>query len=347
MQPCETKTGSHSSHFFASAVLALAFFNPTSANTVAPVTFGPKTPEAVIQQSLDNLPPGGEIVLAPGQYEISKPLFLRHDRQSLRGSGPTTILRLADNANCPAIVIGPPLDDPKRRVGQVRVSDLLIDGNRFNQKTEHWKVADDGSEINNNGVHVWNADDAAVERVICCRCRSGGLVSAAVRHLRVANFRAYDNQYDGLACYQTEQSAFSGVYLHDNLAAGISLDLGFNHNVITNVVLTSNDLGIFMRDSRANVFRDLTISKSRHDGVFMAQALVPTASGWELAPNTECTGNSFVNLTVRDCGGHAFQVNDASCTNNTITGASFQRNAKGGLGQPASHPMRLIEVATR
>jgi hypothetical protein len=50
---------------------------------------------------------------------------------------------------------------------------------------------------------------------------------------------------------------------------------------------------------------------------------------------------------VSDCGGRAFQVNDASCTNNTISGARFLRNTLGGLGQSATQPVRCREEAER
>jgi parallel beta-helix repeat protein len=311
------------------------------------ITLSANASGAEIQKALDNLPPNGEVVLSAGRYEISRSLLLRHDYETLRGSGRATILHLADGADCPVVVLGPPMTEITHPATHLRLADLVIDGNRQNQKLEFWKVADDGSEFNNNGVQIWNVADAAVEHVVCCRCRSGGLVAVEVRRLQVTDLDSFDNQFDGLACYQTEESHFGGLRLHDNLAAGISLDLGFNHNIITNAVLTGNDLGMFMRDSRNNSFQGLTISKSRHDGVLMAQATTPTAKGWRLVPNTECTGNDFENLMVHDCGGRAFQVNDASCVNNAISGALFQRNAQGGMSQPATHPVSLREVAGR
>jgi hypothetical protein len=327
----------------------------------APGIFGQAAPEsspvvltlsvnasaAEIQKALDGLPPHGEVLLSAGTYEISKPLMLRHDYETLLGSGPATILHLADGAGCPVVILGPPLNETKTPAAHLLLANLLIDGNRKNQKLELWRIAGDGSVFDNNGVQIWNVTDAAVEHVICCCCRSGGLVAASVRRLRISDFDSYDNEFDGLACYQTEDSRFDGLRLHENLAAGISLDLGFNDNSISNAALDGNDSGIFMRQSRDNSFNGLIISKSHHDGIFMAQAAVATAGGWQLCPDTQCNGNSFENLVVSDCGGRAFQVNDASCTNNAISGARFQRNLLGGLGQPATHPIRFLEVTER
>jgi hypothetical protein len=118
------------------------------------------------------------------------------------------------------------------------------------------------------------------------------------------------------------------------MGAGISLDQGFDHNIIDDAVLTGNDLGIFMRNSRDNRFEGVRIRHSRHDGVFMAQAGEVTDSGWRLLPGTQCSGNTFNNLRVAGCGGWAFRVNDSACTNNMINGGQFLDNALGGLSQP-------------
>jgi len=304
------------------------------------LTLSAKANGSEIQSALDNLPSGGEVLLSSGTYEISQPLLLRHNDIALRGSGLSTVLHLANHANCPVVILAPPMTQVKSPATHLLLADLLIDGNRQNQKVEFWKSAGDGSEINNNGIQIWNVNDATVDHVTCCRCRSGGLVTASVRRLQVSGFDSYDNQFDGLACYETEDSHFTNLHLHDNLGAGISLDLAFNHNFFTNSVLAGNDLGIFMRHSCNNVFQALTISKSHHHGVFMAQATV----GRRLCPDTQCVGNDFQNLMVSDCGGKAFQVNDASCVNNEISGAKFIHN-QGGLGQPTNQTLRVRELA--
>lgn len=288
---------------------------------------------AEIQQALDALPDsGGEVVLPAGNFEVDRPIVLQREHQALRGSGPATVLRLADGANCPVVILGEPVNYPKQAVRHLRVSNLFIDGNRFHQQRECWQLQDEGSEIRNNGVTVQDVSDSTVENVTCARCRSGGLVTTRdVRRLTVRNLTAFDNEFDGLACYQTEDCLFTGLYLHDNPGAGISLDLDFNGNVISNAVLTANDLGVFMRASRGNQFCNLSIRNSRHFGVFMAHAEQQTPRGWEPVPRTECAQNSFTNLAASDCGGAAFRVNNITCTNNVVIHPMFDGNTQGGL----------------
>jgi hypothetical protein len=276
---------------------------------------------AEIQQALDVLPAsGGEVVLPAGNFEISRPVALRRNNQILRGAGPATVLRLEDDANCPVIIMGEPVNQPHRTVNHLLVSGLCIDGNRFHQRSELWQGTREGSEIRNNGITVQDVSDSAVKDVTCAHCRSGGLVTTlGVRRLTVQNLEAFDNEFDGLACYSTADCQFVNLYLHDNPCAGISLDLSFDHNSVTNAVLTANDLGIFMRASCDNRFQDISILRSRHFGVFIAQADTGTPQGLQPVAHGECTGNLFMHLNATNCGGPAFHINDSTCTNNVVT----------------------------
>lgn len=286
-----------------------------------------------IQSALDTLPAsGGTVILPAEKIEVHQPIILRRDHQTLRGSGKATILTLADGANCPVIIMGEPVNHPQKTVRYLRVSDLYIDGNRTHQQRELWHKHGEGSEIRNNGIVVQSISDCTVENLTTAHCRSGGLVTTlGVRRLTVRGLDSYDNQFDGLACYNTTDSLFTDLFLHDNPCAGISLDLAFNHNVIKHAILAGNDLGIFMRSSRENKFQDISIFDSHHYGVFMAHAEQETAQGLKPAPRTECVQNSFTNLIASRCGSAAFRVNNATCVNNTLIGAQFAGNVKGGL----------------
>jgi hypothetical protein len=288
---------------------------------------------AEIQQALDALPAtGGEVILPAGRFEIHQPVFLSRDHEALSGAGAATILHLADNANCPVLILGEPINTPSQTIRHLRVAGFFIDGNRIHQQRELWRLTGEGSQIRNNGIIVQDVTDATVENVTCAHCRSGGLVTTrGVRRLTVRGLDAFDNEFDGLACYLTEDCLFADLNLHDNPGAGISLDLAFDHNIIRNALLVANDLGIFMRASRENQFLDVTIRNSRHHGVFMAHSEQLTARGWGPVPKTECAYNAFTNLTAMNCGGAAFRVNNTTCTNNSIIRAKFEGNGKGGL----------------
>ena len=303
------------------------------ANGSVTVTLPAGVTGAEIQRALDALPPsGGEVVLASGIFTVRQPIVLRRDHQTLRGSGKETVLRLADGVNCPVVIMGEPVNHPQHTIRYLCLSNLFIDGNRSHQQRELWQLRGEGSQIRNNGITVQNVSDSVVQQVTSARCRSGGLVTTlGVRRLTVRDLTAFDNEFDGLACYHTEGCLFTELYLHNNPGAGISLDLAFNHNVISNAVLVANDLGVFMRASCDNQFYNTSIQDSHHYGVFMAHTERQTLRGWQPAPRTECVRNAFTNLIASKCGSAAFRVNNTTCTNNVIVGAQFHDDVQGGL----------------
>jgi hypothetical protein len=304
--------------------------------TSSVLTLSPGITGVDIQKALDSLPAtGGEVDLPAGRIEIHAPIILCRDDLTLRGAGPTTILHLADDANCPVIILGEPVNAPARIIRHLLVTGFFIDGNRFHQQRELWRLSGEGCQIRNNGITIQGVSDSTVEDVVIARCRSGGLVTTRnIRRLTVRGLESFDNEFDGLACYQTEDSLFGDLNLHDNPGAGISLDLAFNDNIISNAVLVANDLGIFMRASCENQFLNVAIRNSHHYGVFMAHTERRTANGWGPAPGSECSDNSFTNLVAMNCGGAAFRVNNTTCTNNIIVRAKFGGNSRGGLSLP-------------
>jgi len=321
------------------AALLLPVISLPAATAFSPATslirLAPGVTSREIQQALNSLPPaGGEVWLPAGQFKIVSPIVLRRSHQTLRGAGDATLLQLVAGADCPVIIMGEPVNHPLHTVTHLQVIGVQIDGNRTRQDRELWRLTGEGSEIRNNGITIQDVSDSLVEHVTCADCRSGGLVTTlGVTRLTVRGLSAYGNEFDGLACYLTTDSLFADLNLHDNPGAGISLDLSFDRNVISNASLTRNDLGIFMRASRNNQFHNITISNSHHFGVFMAQADLSTPAGVQAAPATECTRNSFTNLAAVECGSAAFRVNDLTCTNNVIIQPRFTVTAKGGLSE--------------
>src|SRR6516165_369007 len=97
--------------------LMSACFLSAAASAKVVITMDPGSDGQAIQAALDCLPDaGGEVVLPAGTFEVRQPLVLRRDSQTLRGAGQTTVLRLADDANCPVIIMGDPVNEPARTI---------------------------------------------------------------------------------------------------------------------------------------------------------------------------------------------------------------------------------------
>lgn len=275
---------------------------------------------------------GGRILLAGGTYLMREPLVLDRDGVEVSGDQESTILMLADHADCPLVVIGPMETPPTRKVSRVALRKLILDGNRFNQANEcNGGPCDNGgmSFIRNNALTIRSAEDVRVERVTARAARSGGLVlEKNSRRIHVSDFTSTGNHFDGFAAYETEESFFTRLYLHGNEAAGISIDLRFDRNIVSHARLENNgSQGIFMRDSNFNNFNHLTVSGNGAQGIFIAQA--------NDQHHTPCTGNIFSDLKVSGSGGAGMRINDVSCIANVIANSIFSLNKEGGVSEAA------------
>lgn len=278
---------------------------------------------ASIQSAIDALPPaGGRVLLPVGEYTCDTAVVIARDHVELLGEGSATVLRLTDGANAPVIVIGETATPPPAMHRHIRVADLMIDGNRREQNYECWGgPCDQGglSYIRNNGLTLRHVSDVVVERVTVTGARSGGLVAEKVsERITVRDFTATDNEYDGLAAYETENSLFTGLHLYDNIYTGLSFDVGFSSNVITDAVITgSGHHGIFMGNARDNVFDGLVIRGSGRQGVYLTQDRIPTNAA---------KGNTFTSLVISDSADVAFELAHASCTDNLLVSAQLVGN---------------------
>lgn len=279
---------------------------------------------AAIMAAIQGLPQdGGLVLLGPSLFPVSQPIIIDRDGVELRGAGAETILRLTDGANCPVMVIGSTGTPIPRIVRHVAVRNLSIDGNRGAQQFECWGGACDGGGstfIRNNGITVRGTEDITIEAVATHNARSGGIVlEKHCRRVQVRDFESYNNEFDGLAAYETEDCTFTRMNLHHNRSAAVSFDWKFNRNLISDSRFTENGgQGIFMRDSVENRFENLIIRDNGEQGIFVAETR-------EIA-GSSCRKNIFDRVTVTGNGTQGIRINDASCIGNRISNSKVSGN---------------------
>ena len=280
--------------------------------------------DTAIRSAIQALPPeGGTVVLGPNLFPVSKAIVIDRDGVELRGIGTETILRLTDGANCPVIVIGTTATPVSGIVRNISARNLVIDGNRGAQQFECCGgPCDSGglTYIRNNGITVRGAEDIQIENVITHNCRSGGIVlEKYCRRVQINNFESYNNEFDGLAAYETEDCTFTQMKLHHNRSAAVSMDWKCHRNLFSDSQFTQNGgQGIFMRDSVENQFRNLYIRDNGEQGLFIAETR-------EL-PGTACLRNVFDRISVTGNKTQGIRVNDASCLGNVITNSRVSGN---------------------
>ena len=296
---------------------------------------------------------GGTLILGKATFAIHDPIVIDRDDVELRGSGSDTILRLSDHSACPVIVIGSTLTPTPHIVTRVTLRRLTIDGNRHKQDPECWGgICDTGGVtfIRNNALTIRGASHITIENLLTRNARSGGVVlEKNCRHISIDNLESTDNHFDGLACYETEESTFNRLHLHHNSAAGISLDLNFHHNTFKSADLHHNgSQGVFMRQSSHNQFIKFKIHDNGNQGIFIAQA--------DNDPATAATHNIFTDISVAHNVGQGIRINDPSCTDNMVRNSQIKDNPAGnislalpdqlsGLGVTDDKPPGLEETA--
>ncbi|MBM3863862.1 MAG: right-handed parallel beta-helix repeat-containing protein [Verrucomicrobia bacterium] len=300
---------------------------------------------AAINEAIRTLPPaGGVVILGPSLFPIAEAVVIDRDGIELRGTAKQTLLKLAERVNCPVIVVGSTATPPARIVRNITVGHLVIDGSRASQQHEcYGGDCDNGglTHIRNNGITVRGAEDVRIEQIGAHSCRSGGVVlEKGCRRIHITGLEAHDNEFDGLACYETEDSLFEQLNLHHNRSAGLSLDWRFNRNVIRDSTFGLNgSQGIFMRDSNENRFRNLHLRDNGEQGVFIAET--------REIPGTPCRDNRFERLTVMGNKTQGIRVNDASCTGNLILHSRITGNALENLSLAAPDLLLTAETAPR
>lgn len=297
--------------------------------------------DQAITAAIATLPAGGGIVeLGSATFSISHPIIIDRDGIELRGQGSNTILLLAARANCPVLVIGSSSTPAHRTVRQVTVRELLIDGNRKEQQFECYQGICDDRTLRNNGISIRGAEGILIENVATCRARSGGVVLEKVcRQIRITGLDSYDNEFDGLAAYETEESTFSRLNLHHNLSAGFSIDWRFNRNVIADSIASDNgSQGIFMRDSIGNTFERLTLQRNGEQGIFMAET--------RTIPGSACRYNKFRMLTITGNKTQGIRINDASCNVNTLENSVIKENGVEDISLADFGQLAVIETGT-
>lgn len=292
---------------------------------------------------------GGTVNIPAGLFDCRSSIIINHSHIRLIGAGKqNTILRLADQVHAPLLIVGEPtikMDEngnyvTTNRVEDVQISDLTLDGNRLNhdEKKECGEniCAGDPTGVRNNGITIRGATNVLIKNITAHSFISGGLVTEKYcRGINIQNFESFDNFFDGLAGYQTENSEFSDLDLHDNLGAGLSIDIDFNHNLIRDSQLHDNhDVGIFARNLRENHFLRVSIQRSGNHGVFLAAAE---------AANSCAIANIFEDVQINSSKFAGLRLNNG-CPGNKIIGTSnLCGNPGGGTSEEVPGTLLVAE----
>jgi hypothetical protein len=285
---------------------------------------------AALRHHIDTRQPNEHVLLAPAVYECHEPLNPSVDGLTVDFGG--SLVRVADRALRPGIVLGDLHAPPQQRSKGVRVLNVKVDGNRAHQAYECWGGPCDAALNDNpyrqqrvNGITVNGCDDCALINAEVTGARSGGVVVVGARGLLVDGLVAEHSHFDGLAGYWTYDSTFRNVRVNHNDYSGFSFDLDFSGNRIERFeALGNRDHGLFLRHARANTFEQGTFNDNGRNGVYLDRAD-------RERPETCARETRFEGVTIRGSGLHGAWLNFA-CEGNAFVASYLIDNQQGCYG---------------
>ncbi len=273
-----------------------------------------------IQDAIDSLPEsGGTVYIKAGIYNIDEGLRIDRSDVALIGE-PGTVLILSDHVNQPVILVGDAAETPTTVIETIKISGIEIDGNRAGQDSE---IDPNRVWIRNNGIDIRMVHDLTISNINVHDAVSGGIVASwQCRGLFLDNLSSHNNQFDGMAFYDSENILISNFICHANDAAGLSLDNDLSYVIFDNGLIRDNiDVGIFARHAHDISFHDLIISGNHSHGAFISHV-------------TEGTGTGVTRLVFESCSfiennGYGFWLDSPATDspNNALMGCLFSGNA--------------------
>lgn len=299
---------------------------------------------AALRHHIDTRHPNEEVLLAPAVYDCREPINPAADGLTVDFGG--SLIRVADDALRPGIVLGDLHAPSRRRSNGVRVLNVKVDGNRTHQAHECWGGPCDAARNNNpfrqqrvNGITVNGCDDCALINAEVTGARSGGVVVVEARRLLVEGLVAERSHFDGLAGYWTYDSVFRNVRAINNGYSGFSFDLDFSGNRIERFEASGNrDQGLFLRHARGNTFEDGSFSDNGRNGVYLDRADRDRA-------DTCARGTRFEGVTIRGSGQHGAWLNFA-CQGNAFVASYLIDNQQGCYGGGNADLIHRLEATT-
>ncbi|MFC1950543.1 nitrous oxide reductase family maturation protein NosD [Chloroflexota bacterium] len=279
--------------------------------------------EIEIQAAIDTLPSdGGTVLLLEGTYTIDgvptvhpeyRSIIILKDNVSLVGSGPTTILKLADYYETRVAGI---IGNSKYPViyNNVRIANLQVDGN----KSGVWETQ--------TGIYLQTAHDSIVENNVISSCTNHGIqIYSGSRRVTVRN-NTVQRSLIGIYVDTVSDIVVTGNTVQDNQYYNIWLDAA-HYSTVRGNVLVGGQIGIgLVRASNNNTIIGNTIERPSGDGIEIKSDMYSYEFGDGVRNNTISENSiSFSGrdgISIVNTPSDVLAANDCNIIiNNTISGS--------------------------
>jgi len=287
----------------------------------------------VIQSAINALSSGGKVFIKEGTYLLSTPIVIEKSDITLVGESWATILKVADGANCDAIVVGK-YGYPFPTYYRNTIANLGIDGNKANQAaaaTLHGIVVyrNDYTVVENCYIH--DVDGTGIRFYATNRCiMRGNLVKDTTKYCYILENNAEYNVIEGnrgftstnwenMLLYGTDTGGVKYNTVVGNILDGAGYDTltlannsDFN-TIIGNIIRNGSLRGIYLHlTSDGNVISNNIVENNNQHGIRLAGCSNNIITNNVILNNGQVAANLYDGINLVD-------ENTNYCLNNIIS----------------------------
>ncbi|MEA5125211.1 type III secretion-associated outer membrane-bound protein HpaM [Xanthomonas floridensis] len=248
-----------------------------------------------LQKAIDKLPQGDKpavLCLEKGEFPLNGLVSIHRGNLTLRGKGPSTVLRMADGVQQPALVVGDyENQQPTGVIRNVSIEDMQIVAS-----TGDKEFMPERPYLSNSAVVVRSGQGIRLAGLQVNKCRSACLLSEYdTREITIENNDVSGAIWDGVSFNRTAKVTMVNNYIHDNVAAGLTTEHLEDSEIRNNRFERNGSQGIYLSDARRNRFSNNVFDGNKVAGVFLACAIryrTPEILCWD---NSMSQDNVFEN----------------------------------------------------
>jgi nitrous oxidase accessory protein NosD len=202
-----------------------------------------------LQAALDAVPEDGGLVQLPaGTFEINQPLRIQGGDITFQGVGTATHIKNTNDDGLPAIVVAHPEhkrigNDRDHELWRVRLANLRVSGNAesgdgivAHNINEIFLDGVTVSEHGGNGIHLsYCYEDARIVDSLITYNKQTGLSLEGCHDIVVSSNQFEENQ-DGLRCFDGFNLCMTGNCLDDHLGRGVVIENTYGSVVSGNMI---------------------------------------------------------------------------------------------------------------
>ncbi len=285
-----------------------------------------------LQAAVNAIPPeGGTVIIPPGIFEITEPIFVNHGDVCIKGSGTASHIINKNTNDEPAIVLASDISadasdtDPLWRI---QISDLRITGNENSGDGILAKNINEifleGITVSNNGrdgIRLDNCyEDPRISSTVITYNKEVGLNLIGCHDI-VVNGNQFEENRDALHCINGYNLTMTGNNLDDHLQHGVVIENTYGSVVSGNMFEECNGMAIILdRDCYGITLGSNVIA---HNG---GGIILKDAHGISVSANTFTINKKDAVYLGKECG--RITVNGNNFSNSYIGEGKVKRSEK-------------------